>query len=115
MWRIFLVLSCKRNVKLMSCYNSTMWSIFSYGRITTIGTFNSFLLARGRKRSYIQRDIADQRILRHLGRILLLNFDDLSYFLFRREKHYHVTLKILNPYISKEADKENLFNKQELL
>ena len=92
-----------------------MWSIFSYGRITTIGTFNSFLLARGRKRSYIQRDIADQRILRHLGRILLLNFDDLSYFLFRREKHYHVTLKILNPYISKEADKENLFNKQELL
>ena len=92
-----------------------MWSIFSYGRITTIGTFNSFLLARGRKRSYIQRDIADRRILRHLGRILLLNFDDLSYFLFRREKHYHVTLKILNPYISKEADKENLFNKQELL
>lgn len=113
---MFLVLSCKRNVKLMSCYNSTMWSIVSYGRITTIGTFfNSFLLARGRKRSYIQTDIGDRRILRRLGRILLLNFDDLSYFLFRRGKHYHVTLKILNPYISKEADKENLFNKQELL
>ena len=56
-----------------------MWSIVSYGRITIIGTFNSFLLARGRKRSYIQTDIADRRILRHQGRIfLLLNFDDLK-------------------------------------
>ena len=75
---MFLVLSCKRNVKLTSFYNSTVWSIVSYGRITTIGTFNSFLLARGRKRSYIQTDIADRRILRHQGRILLLNFDDLK-------------------------------------
>ena len=75
---MFLVLSCKRNVKLTSFYNSTMWSIVSYGRITTIGTFNSFLLARGRKRSCIQTDIADRRILRHQGRILLLNFDDLK-------------------------------------